>query len=88
MADDGHVPWWRDAVVYQVYPRSFLDTHGNGVGDLPGIERRLDYLSWLGIDAVWISPFYPVADGGLRLRRQRLLRRRPAVRHARRTPTG
>src|SRR4029079_15936136 len=64
--DVGHVPWWRDAVVYQVYPRSFLDTNGDGVGDLPGIERRLDYLTWLGIDAVWISPFYrsPMADFG------------------------
>ena len=66
MAEDRHVPWWREAVVYQVYPRSFLDTNGDGIGDLPGIERRLDHLSWLGIDAVWISPFYrsPMADFG------------------------
>ena len=66
MPEDGHVPWWRDAVVYQIYPRSFLDTGGDGVGDLPGIERRLDHLSWLGVDAVWISPFYrsPMADFG------------------------
>ena len=64
--DVGHVPWWRDAVVYQVYPRSFLDTNGDGIGDLPGIERRLDHLSWLGIDTVLISPFYrsPMADFG------------------------
>jgi alpha-glucosidase len=61
-----HVPWWRDAVVYQIYPRSFQDSGGDGVGDLPGIERRLDYLAWLGVDAVWISPFYrsPMADFG------------------------
>jgi alpha-glucosidase len=68
VAVDGerHVPWWRDAVVYQVYPRSFQDTGGDGVGDLPGIERRLDHLAWLGVDAVWVSPFYrsPMADFG------------------------
>ena len=66
MDDDGHVPWWRDAAVYQIYPRSFLDTDGDGVGDLPGIQRRLDHLARLGVDAVWISPFYrsPMADFG------------------------
>ena len=52
-------PWWRSGVVYQVYPRSFRDTDGDGVGDLPGITAGLDYLAWLGIDAVWVSPFYP-----------------------------
>ena len=53
-------PWWETAVIYQIYPRSFQDTTGNGVGDLPGIIDRLDYLSEvLGIDAIWISPFYP-----------------------------
>src|SRR5438270_915775 len=58
--------WWRDAVVYQVYPRSFQDSDGDGVGDLRGIERRLDHLSWLGVDAVWLSPIYPspLADMG------------------------
>jgi len=59
-------PWWKSAVVYQIYPRSFCDTDGDGVGDLEGIRRRLDHLSWLGIDAVWISPFYrsPMVDFG------------------------
>jgi alpha-glucosidase len=58
--------WWQDGVVYQIYPRSFQDTNGDGIGDLPGIESRLDYLVELGVDAVWISPFYPspMADFG------------------------
>jgi alpha-glucosidase len=58
--------WWRDAVVYQIYPRSFQDSDGDGVGDLRGIAQRLDYLAWLGADAFWISPFYPspLADFG------------------------
>jgi alpha-glucosidase len=58
--------WWRRGVVYQVYPRSFQDSNGDGVGDLPGILSRLDHLSALGVDAVWISPIYPspMADFG------------------------
>ncbi len=51
--------WWQTGVVYQVYPRSFQDSNGDGVGDLPGILRRLDYLQWLGVDAIWVSPVYP-----------------------------
>jgi alpha-glucosidase len=59
-------PWWETAVVYQIYPRSFCDTSGNGIGDLEGICRHLDHLSWLGVDAIWLSPFYPspMADFG------------------------
>ncbi|MEU7235586.1 glycoside hydrolase family 13 protein [Streptomyces chrestomyceticus] len=58
--------WWRQAVVYQVYPRSFADSDGDGVGDLPGVTSRLGHLAALGVDAVWLSPFYPspLADGG------------------------
>jgi alpha-glucosidase len=51
--------WWRAGTIYQIYPRSFQDSSGDGVGDLEGVRRRLDYLVWLGIDAIWISPFYP-----------------------------
>jgi alpha-glucosidase len=51
--------WWQRGAIYQIYPRSFQDTDGDGVGDLRGIVQRLDYLQWLGVDAVWISPFYP-----------------------------
>ena len=59
-------PWWRQAVVYQVYPRSFADLDGDGLGDIAGITSRVDYLDELGVDAVWLSPFYPsaLADGG------------------------
>jgi alpha-glucosidase len=58
--------WWEDAVVYQVYPRSFADADGDGVGDLPGLRSRLPYLADLGVDAIWLTPFYPspLADGG------------------------
>ncbi|WP_375386996.1 glycoside hydrolase family 13 protein [uncultured Amnibacterium sp.] len=58
--------WWRSAVVYQVYPRSFADGNGDGIGDLAGLIERVPYLRRLGIDAVWLSPFYPsaLADGG------------------------
>ncbi|WP_310723278.1 alpha-amylase family glycosyl hydrolase [Streptomyces sp. N2A] len=58
--------WWRQAVVYQVYPRSFADSDGDGIGDLPGVTSRLGHLADLGVDAVWLSPFYPseLADGG------------------------
>lgn len=59
-------PWWRGAVIYQVYPRSLLDTNGDGIGDLPGIIARLDYIASLGVDAIWISPFFksPMKDFG------------------------
>jgi alpha-glucosidase len=58
--------WWADAVVYQIYPRSFKDSDGDGIGDLDGIRSRLDHLAWLGVDALWMSPIYPspLADFG------------------------
>ncbi|MEW5831143.1 MAG: alpha-amylase family glycosyl hydrolase, partial [Chloroflexota bacterium] len=54
--------WWRDGVIYQVYPRSFADSDGDGLGDLPGLLSRLDYLAALGVDALWLSPIYPSPD--------------------------
>jgi len=59
-------PWWSEAVIYQIYPRSFADGNGDGIGDLPGITEHLGYLDSLGIDAIWLSPFYlsPQADAG------------------------
>jgi alpha-glucosidase len=58
--------WWERGIIYQIYPRSFMDSDGDGVGDLKGILNRLDYLQWLGVDAIWISPIYPspMADFG------------------------
>ena len=60
------MPWWQRAIIYQIYPRSFQDSDNDGIGDLRGIHQRLDYLAWLGIEAIWISPIYPspMADFG------------------------
>src|SRR5579871_2756240 len=52
-------PWWKHAVIYEIYPRSFQDSNGDGIGDLNGIEQRLGYLEALGVDAIWIAPMYP-----------------------------
>ncbi len=62
----GKIPWWKSAVIYQIYPRSFCDSNADGIGDLPGILSRLDYLSALGVDALWLSPVYcsPQDDNG------------------------
>ena len=59
-------PWWKKAVVYQIYPKSFYDTTGNGTGDLPGIISKLDYLKELGVDVIWLTPIYdsPQRDNG------------------------
>ena len=58
--------WWRESVVYQIYPRSFQDSNGDGIGDLRGIIDRIDHLAWLGVDVVWLSPVYksPNDDNG------------------------
>ena len=58
--------WWKESIIYQVYPRSYLDTNGDGVGDLAGITEKLDYIASLGVDIVWLSPFFksPMKDFG------------------------
>lgn len=58
--------WWQRGIIYQVYPRSFKDSNGDGIGDLRGIQSKLEYLQWLGIDAIWLSPIFPspMADFG------------------------
>ena len=58
--------WWHNKVAYQIYPKSFYDTNGDGIGDIPGIIEKLDYLADLGIDIIWLSPIYlsPLADQG------------------------
>ena len=58
--------WWKEAVIYQIYPRSFMDSNGDGIGDIPGIISKLDYLVELGIDVIWLTPIYgaPNADNG------------------------
>jgi alpha-glucosidase len=58
MASDRQ-PWWRDGIVYQIYPRSFADSDADGVGDLRGVRARLDYLEWLGVDGIWLTPTFP-----------------------------
>ena len=65
-ADAAARPWWKGAAIYQIYPRSFMDSNGDGIGDLPGIAKRLDHVASLGVDAIWISPFFtsPMKDFG------------------------
>jgi alpha-glucosidase len=59
-------PWWRGAAIYQIYPRSFADSNGDGIGDLPGVTAHLDHVASLGVDAIWLSPFFtsPMRDFG------------------------
>jgi alpha-glucosidase len=66
MTDASPLPWWRGAAIYQIYPRSFADSNGDGIGDLAGITTRLPYVASLGVDAIWLSPFFksPMADFG------------------------
>ncbi|OQW31049.1 MAG: alpha-amylase [Nitrospira sp. SG-bin1] len=71
------VQWWQRGIIYHIYPRSFADSNGDGIGDLPGVISKLEYLHWLGIDAVWISPIYPspMADFGYDISDHRAIHR-------------
>src|SRR4051812_23627430 len=75
--------WWRTAVVYQIYPRSFADSNGDGIGDLAGVRSRLPYLADLGVDAIRLTPFYPspLADGGYDITDHRDIDRRLGTLH-------
>ncbi|HCL77832.1 MAG TPA: alpha-amylase, partial [Pseudomonas sp.] len=66
MRDSSDHPWWKGATIYQIYPRSFADSNGDGIGDLNGVLHHLDHLQKLGIDAVWLSPIFrsPMLDAG------------------------
>ena len=66
MATSSTKKWWKNAIIYQIYPRSFCDSNGDGIGDIPGIISKLPYLKDLGIDAIWLSPVYssPGYDNG------------------------
>ena len=66
MSETQSEPWWKGAAIYQIYPRSFMDSNGDGIGDLPGITARLDHVAGLGVDAIWVSPFFrsPMKDFG------------------------
>ena len=59
MAEGSEPVWWRDGVLYQIYPRSFADSNGDGIGDLRGVIAHLDHLEWLGIDGIWLNPTMP-----------------------------
>ena len=65
-SSETNLPWWKKGVIYQIYPRSFNDTSGNGIGDLKGIYKKISYLSSLGVDALWLSPIFtsPMKDMG------------------------
>lgn len=71
--------WWQTGIIYQIYPRSFQDENGDGVGDLAGLRRRLPYLAELGIDAIWLSPVFPRETDGERILVALNLGARPAA---------
>ena len=97
MEPTNDIPWWKRTTVYQIYPRSFADANGDGIGDLAGIIGRLDYLRWLGVETLWLSPFYesPQADFGYDISdhfaiapEYGIARRRRRASSARSTPGG
>ncbi len=78
--------WYRDATIYQLHVKSFCDSNGDGIGDFKGLIQKLDYIAELGIDTIWLLPFYPSPPPRRRLRHQRLPRHSPGLRHHGRLP--
>ena len=76
------VLWYKDAIIYQVHVRTFYDSNGDGIGDFQGLEQKLDYLQELGINAIWLMPFFPLPSARRWLRYRRLLLRPSQLRNA------
>ena len=78
--------WYKDAIIYQMHVKAFHDANGDGIGDFAGLTQKLDYIQELGVNTLWLLPFYPSPHARRRLRHRRLHQRAPRLRHARGLP--